>query len=481
MTFLSYKDFLLETKENPTSYSMEADTAATLVRNNNLKNLFLWIFKNTPTNTFAVDSFGITRGEFQTKQLTIKASYDNNVAPLLKHIEKLGFVTIEKSFSGSARGGFTTLKVDYPSGEESDIIKIINSKKDLNRNQLPTNLQEGISLFVFKMFIEKGHTNIQDKDVLEGIQELWPTAQESQEWMNSWQQQGITLKNYLNGAKGYSYFQRNGFPQSLYDISKSAGFAQPDSWDPADVWLVKNPNKHDKDIGKIWQEYQSIDPVNDYLREHLKNKEIIPISLKLTGKVASLQEVNIQELVENGTLAVTKIFCDLTPKEVRGQVKFNIAGARIDVNDGSVFYCRQATRGSFVIEGQPPKGKAQYGKVPSAIYKNTLGTDAFIFSMWIKSFDQQGNLVEMFNALKTSSLVDSGIGNISADEFMEQMHRAFDDPRTRDEVYAQKAMGMLVSYQLINMNNEDRNKAIAKLYYSSQKAGDDFGPFIKIY
>lgn len=486
MRLLDYQSFLNESKlheaVDKTSFTMYVDEAIKLVKNPNLIALFNWVKNNTPIESFAIDAILAPVGEFKRKQLSIKASYDSNIANLINAIKDFDFAKVIKSTGGSGRGGFTTIQITYPESNDADVIKLINSSKKLGSTAPSTLVQETVSLIVFKQFIENDISTIYD--IISILEEVWPEIESSKDWMNSFQEQGATLKNYMNGNKGYEYFLREGFPKKLYEIAKAAGFSNSDSWDPADVWLVKNTGKHNDAITKIWESNQTIGPINDYLRKQLNTREIIPISLKKTGKTASLQEVNLEKTIESGTLDIRSIYCDLDiKKDSKDRYSYNNAGARMDFNDGSTFSARSFTANSFSIEGIPAKGGSggRLGKVPKNIVETKLKDSRLVFSEWKKTFNQHGDLANMYDVVVSSALVDSRTSSGKTDIWMKAMEEAFDNPDTRDGVYTQKCLALLVTYHIVKMTDADRSSLANTFFYSCQKSGEDFGPHIKIY
>jgi hypothetical protein len=484
MGLLDYQKFLLNESmlfEARTDYNMKAIDAANLVVNPNLKELLNWAGQNTPNETFLVDSIRAKEGQFDKKQLAIKANYDSNIKPFIDYAKTKDYFKILKTSAApvESNDGWITFEVATPENGKPDIVKIETSRKVAGKREVKTDVQEAASLIVFENFIEKGVTTI--ADILNDIKKVWPDIEDYPDWMESLQLQGSALKAYLGSNRGYSYYRIDGFPKAVYDFVKKLGVTQKDSWDPADVWLVKNTPTHEKALAEIVETDQSLVHVNDYLRSHLKEKEIIPISLKKAKNNISVSEVNVEETFQAESVMVSGIQCDLEPDtKNKKTTKFILAGARMDLNSGVVFYARM-TSGAFIVEAAQKGAAAQLGKVPSMITQRVTGEKRLVVSYWMNKFDPDGDLGTLFDTLQSSSIVDTKC-TLPKEAFLKIMEDLFNEGgNSRKEVYAQKCLAMVWTASLAKMNDETRNKAAATLYYGAQKSGADFGPFIKIY
>lgn len=484
MSLLDYRKFLIveaELFEAKTDFNMNPGDAATVVTNPNLQELLNWAEQNTPVETFLVDAIRAKESRFDKKQLEIKADYTNNVAPFINYAKTKSYFKIVKTSSAdvNSKNGWISFTVNTPEGDSKDVVKIMNSQKVFGMRVVKTEIQESVSLIVFKEFVENGINQI--ADILDKIKEVWPDVEDYPDWMDSFQKQGTALKDYMGADTGFSYYRIDGFPKAVYTFVKKLGITQKDSWDPADVWMVKNAADHEKALAEIVQIDQSLTKVNDYLRSKLKSKEIIPISLKKAAKNVSAVEVNVEQKFEEENTTVSKIQCDLelAPNK-KGKQGFELNGAKMDLSSGVVFYVR-TTSGAFIVEGAEKGASAQLGKVPSSITQRVTGEKRLLLSHWKNKFDPDGDLGAMFDLLQKAPIVDTRC-KLPKDAFLKIMEDLFDaGGDAREDVYIQKCLAMVWVASLVKMSEVERNKAASSFYYGAQKSGADFGPFIKIY
>ena len=116
-------------------------------------------------------------------------------------------------------------------------------------------------------------------------------------WHDSGKFAAKTFQKKFNLGSGYSYFQRKGstWVDNLYKVAvklyKEANvpFNNPNKWNPADMWICKDPETTRKEIDNMG----SIAQLNTYLRKHLDKKTIIGISLKKMNKIGKIDITNM--------------------------------------------------------------------------------------------------------------------------------------------------------------------------------------------
>ena len=164
-------------------------------------------------------------------------------------------------------------------------------------NAAETAKQENGSKFFFQSVIEK-NKEPSDKDMLK-IYDGY-----NLEWKTIYRKQTVALKNFLGTKKGYEYSRDTGIMPYIEDIAKKrCGVSVKDRWDPMDVVLVKK-NMMRVIKGTI-NELTNIDGMtkdanlvllNAYMRDALKEKLLIGVSLKAiknTKRVASVELANM--------------------------------------------------------------------------------------------------------------------------------------------------------------------------------------------
>ena len=88
--------------------------------------------------------------------------------------------------------------------------------------------------------------------------------------------------------------------QFITDLIKDKfNIARKDSWNPADIWLIKKKNVFREKIRKELEGpsgTQSIKELNAIMRSMFQKREVVGISLKLiSGQQAQYEEVNVSE------------------------------------------------------------------------------------------------------------------------------------------------------------------------------------------
>ena len=105
-----------------------------------------------------------------------------------------------------------------------------------------------------------------------------------EDWLFTFYAQQKRLFNVYNGNSPYTTFNRDGgFMDYITKIcSTKFGIAKKDSWNPADIWIIKGSQaKIEREIDKMLDgDHQTIYELNDYLRVKYIKKEIMGLSLK---------------------------------------------------------------------------------------------------------------------------------------------------------------------------------------------------------
>lgn len=339
-----------------------------------------------------------------------------------------------------------------------------------------TEQQEFCSIYMFQKALQEGDALVANN--LKALNKIYPNASNDKAWLNAFQTQTEALVNYTRGYnfKKHSFFRSSSFTDDLYSHAKSLiGFSAKDAWQPADVWIVDNPNKRIKEILEI----EDSSELNDYLAECVRNREILPISLKKTKKSASLEEVNVSEQASASKDTIIEADIDLAYDSRSG--KFSNNGAGIKTKEGAFFAFRFSTKTSFVIEPRMRSSVAQLGKVPMHIVKSELDSEVSV-KPWIEELDKGGDnesrLKSYFDFFISNKLIQTR--NTDWKAFISGMREAYNSNKhTREQIYAQKALAMELFYSIFSSKNPD--KIIKTFFYAAQKKGKEFGPFIKIY
>ena len=198
-----------------------------------------------------------------------------------------------------------------------------------------TRMQELGSAWVFKraiqdnkVFANKDSIRNDDKTFNE-IVKIWKTVGKVDwddmldgEWLESfWKQQKVLIQEI--GKPNFTLFTRDGGKQNAEAfawqkkggetfmewiekfINKETGFEidNKDNWNPADIWLIRNEEKHKSELEEAFKKKSNTTPgqieanlrqFNAYMRGLFIKKQIMGISLKKVGKGAAIfKEVNV--------------------------------------------------------------------------------------------------------------------------------------------------------------------------------------------
>lgn len=199
-------------------------------------------------------------------------------------------------------------------------------------NAIETAKQENGSKVYFKKIVESTKTP-SEGDMLNEVVKVYPDLAKNptlrELWMSTYAKQATALVTYLGNNKGYNYSrdEEDGFMAFIEDIAKSrCGVKTKDNWDPADIYMVRATKerairKHLDSITKAEDEMANIYSLNSYMRELIKSKDLVPVSLKAIAKNKLTADL---ELSNMGTAGKQK------------EVKFEMVGPlRCYVNYGT--------------------------------------------------------------------------------------------------------------------------------------------------
>ena len=293
-------------------------------------------------------------------------------------------------------------------------------------------------------------------------------------------------------------------------IKDKFGISRKDSWDPADIWLIKDSPKFRNKIAKELEGprgTQTIRELNAIMRTMFKNREIVGVSLKLiSGKTARYEEVNVSDefykKLENMQgeydFKVSRIVCKLN---LRDKNQFATQDTNIFLKDTSKEIAKFQLKGNTTsrlanlkFEGtEIGASAARLGKAPlNLVEKLSNMVDKDLYNNETKQNGNypttaaeyqkvKGNYEKMFEILLKSSLVKD-LGIKTKKEFSNNMIKVFNGPTPW--IANVKLMQVYYVQRLLSLKEKDRNEYLTDLLFLSQKKGNkvfDFGPFGKLY
>jgi hypothetical protein len=388
-------------------------------------------------------------------------------------------------------------------------------------NAIETAKQENGSKVFFESYIEKGKLP-SDSEMLKVYDGY------NAEWKSTYEKQATALKKFLGSSKGYEYSRDNGIMPYIEDIAKSeCGVGVKDRWNPMDIVMVKKTLK--KTVEGTIKELTNIEGMskeaklsllNAYMKETLKEKVLIGVSLKAISKTKKTASV---ELANLGGDKSARVRLDLVPGSLKctltlgkkkdylfdtGELGFDIqseTGGKIHGQSRNFQYSKAR---NLVQTDLTPKGKdagAKLGKVSSvALDKFFKGMNMTRPSSATKhphippvgkwTDADKKYWVDLYNKLKNNPMVD--FGEVAVYQGSKKIGDTFEDVLNNAIIYetneSDRSSGGRFSSKLIAMEWANCWVQIAKkkkmkdwcrvLYYGAKKEfGSSNGPFLKIY
>ena len=349
----------------------------------------------------------------------------------------------------------------------------------------------------------------------------------SPEWRDTYRKQTAALKKYLGSNRGYEYSRDNGIMPYIENIAKKeCGISVKDRWNPMDIVMVKKSMK--KVIEGTIRELTNIDGMskdaklgllNAYMRETLKEKILVGVSLKAIAKnkkTASFEVANAGGMSIPTKVDMVKgsLKCTLTLGKKKpflfdtGELGFDMETAKGGKIHGQSRNFQYSKERNLVQTDLTPKGKdagAKLGKVSS------VALDAFLGGMGLNrptsaakdknippvgkwTDTQKKYWIDLYEKLDSSGMVD--FGEVAVYENNKRVAEGFEAVLDYAIIYemkkADRSSAGRFSSKLVAMEWANIWVTIAKkgksqewctaLYYGAKKEfGNSNGPFLKIY
>ena len=380
--------------------------------------------------------------------------------------------------------------------------------------------QENGSRVFFEHIIEKNREP--SDNVMSQIYDKYDLS-----WKETYRKQAIALKKFLGSTKGYEYSRDYGIMPYIENIAKTeCGVSVKDRWNPMDIVLVKKSLK--KVVEGTIREITNIDGMtkdaklgllNAYMRETLKQKVLIGVSLKA---IAVKKGVANAEVANLGGIAIPtevdyipgSLKCTLTLGRKAnylfdtGELGFDMVTAKGGMIHGQSRNFQYSKERNLVQTDLTPKGKdagAKLGKVSSIALDSFLNgkglqrptsaaKDPHIPAVGSWNNTQKKYWVNLYNKLKTSGIVD--FGEVAVYEGGNKVAEGIDavidyaikyETEKVDRSSAGRFSSKLIAMEWANIWVTLIKRGLSKewctaLYYGAKKEfGNSNGPFLKIY
>ena len=273
-------------------------------------------------------------------------------------------------------------------------------------------------------------------------------------------------------------------------LVKKYGISQKDSWNPADIWAVNTSS-----IPQIESEFDDINSLfelNAKLLELFHAGKLCGISLKKTGKIAKVEEVNItkKNQIKNEFIG-GKLLLDLKTggKEFgNDELSFDLTHPEGVINAQVRMYPK-SPKSNVQISYKLKGGKAEFGKV-SSVFRNAIYeelTNSKFPAGKLMPHDLEGyNKVKKLLKPKIEKIISKGIITTNIKNFEEFDKNMTSIYNKNNEKYHQielvtKFQGIEIAYEMSKLSDKKLVELVTKWSYISQKKGDIFGCFLKVY
>jgi len=324
--------------------------------------------------------------------------------------------------------------------------------------------------------------------------DIYPAVDEDAEWLQGYFAQQKKMLEEFSSVSFDEFNREGGFMDYISGlVSSKYGIAQKDTWNPADIWLVKNEAKVIADIEKATNgssATQSIMELNAIMRKMFQSRRLVGISLKkISGKVAKYEEFNVSKatLPEDFTFDVSSMKVDLS---------FN--GNEFGTQDARVVVVGKGVEYNFQIKGndsskfsnlkfeptQKGAAAARVGKAPVDMVGKLMAENGMKFvnnhnnyPKTVKEFAAKKNdFKKKFTKLKTSK-VDTGV--TAEKSFIENIEKGLNS--NKPHVATAKLMEIDFLYSLVSLTAKKRDAFMTDMVFIAAKKGKRFGPFGKLY
>ena len=380
--------------------------------------------------------------------------------------------------------------------------------------------QERGSAFIFRRALNENAGWSSWEDILED-NKTFPKLVEifggdvPQDWLISYFAQQEVLLNDVRPARFSEFNRDGGFMDFITNyIKRKFDIRQKDTWNPADIWIVRGPHQvlvnQIEDTAKGPKGTQTIHELNATLRGMYKDKMVMGISLKKTGRVAYYEEVNM-----DGNIPDTKNY-NYDVKESDFEAKFEIVKDGMFTQDVLIKVDAQAqeskdftfqikanssdsTTGSNLKFEPTMKGAsaARLGKAPvdmvAKLLKDMKGSAIFVndYKLYPKNliefnedFNRKGKTY-FKNIVLPDILPKITTDQKNVEKVLEAISTSYGSTKDRTTNTRCKLMGLDFFYQVFKLSDKERNEFVTDMVFLAQKKAfskvDHFGPFGKIY
>lgn len=368
-----------------------------------------------------------------------------------------------------------------------------------------TRMQELGSAWIFRRVLNDNVSYSKPEDIIRDkkyneLVKIYPAI--NQTWVNNYFKQQKTMFREFRQSTFKEFNREGGFMDFISDLVRTKfKISKKDSWDPADIWLIKNESKVTQDIKDSMNKkgMASIAELNALMRTMYKQRRLVGVSLKLiSGKDAKYEEVNIDESlfpdVKDYNFNITSMACKLGLKsndEMESQ-DTRIVVEAIENNKKTEydFQIKPNTTSRYANLKFEPTAKgaaaARLGKVPLnkldvllKDYDIDFENKHQDYPMDQEQFNSKESILYIKQAYKKLKKENVNMGDIkNVDDLTTNLRVVFGK---KPFIANSKLMQINFLFHVLSLKKEKRDDLFTDMTFLAQKKGREFGPFGKLY
>lgn len=342
---------------------------------------------------------------------------------------------------------------------------------------------------------------------LAGTRGIYPEV--TSEWLKVYFLQQQKMLEEFSNPKFTEFNREYGFMEFISNlVQKEYGISKKDTWDPADIWCIKNEKKVISEIQKLVnkKEFPSIGHLNAYLRTAFKERTIVGISLKkISGKQAKYEEVNVDgfEFPEtkkpNFVVSNLRVELSLAPGTNDKSSKPGAKNAdfwldteqdgkkvtyKIDIGPTSsskFTFIKFEAKSTAATKARLGKAKAEFVRSLLSEYKIPISESALDYPKdYAEYLERENEFIEMFKKINSNKNIKTGVSSV--EEFSNNMKKFFMNTEKGKSVTANsKCQQVALFAGLAKLSKDKLSELGTKIVFAGQKKGEEFGPFGKLY
>lgn len=334
---------------------------------------------------------------------------------------------------------------------------------------------------------------------------IYPEIDE--EWLKTFFLQQKKFLEEFSNTKFTEFTRDGGFMKFISQfVREQYGISKKDTWNPADIWCIKDEKKIIAEIKKMGHEKKldTIESLNAYLKTLFEERKVVGISLKKVTLKAGVhyKEFNLEgkrfKSSKKPNYDVSELnidfYWDKNAEDFKGNyvsVKFKILENNreekynFNIRSQSLNHFRNLVFSPVSVT----HSSAQEGAAPNKLVLEKLkdfGITKFKndWKQYPQSssefIDKENDYAKMFDSINSKRFINTGIHN--SKDFISGMTNLYLS-KTKNYLHIANSKLMQLTFvsELSKLSKKDVDQLITEMLFLAQKRGKGFGPFGKIY